>query len=354
MEDEIRDRHAGDQEQRAPVAHQQDERARSRERQHHGGEWNRIPGVHERVNQGERDQPRRRIRVEHLAAGEVLARLGAQRGQVGLQPATGHQQRHRPGQCADGEGHGRAHDGAGHAAADAIDQHDGEQRGGEPERLRAQPHGKSGDQRAQHDHLARLGQSVGHHPAIAVGLRGLPPPRGEQARLGGQRQRQARQVAHRTDGERPHERSGERQERRAQGGRIPRLPGLCAVAHGGGRGEDPEQQERRDHRGRQRDERQRPRFDSGRLGAGRQRADHGGHGFAERDVDGIAGGMGAMLRDIEVADAQREVHRVDVFEGCRDERQVGEANGQGERGDRARRRHETGRKRSASFRLPRR
>ena len=36
--------------------------------------------------------------------------------------------------------------------------------------------------------------------------------------------------------------------------------------------------------------------------------------FAERDVDGIAGRMRTMVGDIEVANAEREVHRVDVFE----------------------------------------
>ena len=37
--------------------------------------------------------------IEHLAAGEVLTGLGAERGQIGLQPAAGHEQRHRPQQA---------------------------------------------------------------------------------------------------------------------------------------------------------------------------------------------------------------------------------------------------------------
>ena len=38
--------------------------------------------------------------------------------------------------------------------------------------------------------------------------------------------------------------------------------------------------------------------------------------------------MGPVRRDVEVADAEREVHRVDVLETGNEERQVGEREGQ--------------------------
>ena len=44
--------------------------------------------------------------------------------------------------------------------------------------------------------------------------------------------------------------------------------------------------------------------------------------FSERDEDGISRGMRLVLRWIEVAHAEREVHRVEIFERRREKRQV--------------------------------
>ena len=64
--------------------------------------------------------------------------------------------------------------------------------------------------------------------------------------------------------------------------------------------------------------------------------------------------MRPVGRDVEVAHAEREIDRVDVFERGGQERHVREREDQRQRGQRAPGGHETGRSRSASFRLPRR
>ena len=61
-----------------------------------------------------------------------------------------------------------------------------------------------------------------------------------------------------------------------------------------------------------------------------------------------------MQGNVEIADPEGKVHRVDVFERRGNEREVRQADDEGERGQRAGRGHETGRSRSASLRLPRR
>ena len=45
----------------------------------------RVPGIDERPQQREGGEPRRRIEIEHLDAGEVLACLGAEGGEVGVE-----------------------------------------------------------------------------------------------------------------------------------------------------------------------------------------------------------------------------------------------------------------------------
>ena len=78
--------------------------------------------------------------------------------------------------------------------------------------------------------------------------------------------------------------------------------------------------------------------------------------FRERDEDRIAGRMRLVARDVEVAHAEREVDRVDVFERRREEREV-RAPGTGAASAATAVLHgrtQTGRSRSASFRLPRR
>ena len=85
------------------------------------------------------------------------------------------------------------------------------------------------------------------------------------------------------------------------------------------------------------------------------RLEPAGRRLGERDEDRVAGRMGLMPGDVEVAHAEREVDRIDVFERGREVKQVRE------RGNRTASGRElslhaaqTGRRRSASFRLPRR
>jgi len=47
----------------------------------------------------------------------------------------------------------------------------------------------------------------------------------------------------------------------------------------------------------------------------RDRANHRERGSTERDVDRISGRVRLMVRDVEVSQPEREVDRVDVFEG---------------------------------------
>lgn len=75
------------------------------------------------------------------------------------------------------------------------------------------------------------------------------------------------------------------------------------------------------------------------------------HGFRDGDENGIAGRVRLMARDVEMADAESEIDRVDIFERRGQVRQMREDE---ERGQRSRRvaRVQAGRSRSPSFRLP--
>ena len=89
----------------------------------------RIPGIDERAQQRKRGQPRRRVRVEHLDAGEVLARLRSERGQIRVEAAARDDRAECPTPATPIATGDRAPEHrAGEAAADAIDQHAGEQR----------------------------------------------------------------------------------------------------------------------------------------------------------------------------------------------------------------------------------
>ena len=70
-----------------------------------------------------------------------------------------------------------------------------------------------------------------------------------------------------------------------------------------------------------------------RLGAWQTyRAKEGRREFPERDKDGGTRGMRLMLCDVEVAHAEREVDRIDVFERRGEEREVGREKDQRKRG----------------------
>ena len=62
--------------------------------------------------------------------------------------------------------------------------------------------------------------------------------------------------------------------------------------------------------------------------------------------------MRLMLPDVEFAHTEREIDGVDIFERRREKREVGDERDQRKREQRFAQRDQTGRSRSASFRLP--
>ena len=85
------------------------------------------------------------------------------------------------------------------------------------------------------------------------------------------------------------------------------------------------------------------------------RADRRGRDLGQRDGHGIARPMGLVLSDVEVADAEREIDRVEIFECPGQVNQVRDQEQDQQRdAGRALPRHSIGRSLSASFRLPRR
>ena len=94
--------------------------------------------------------------VQHLAAGEILARLRTERGQVGIQSAAGDEHRNAPQQTANREHHAAAD----HARRRLRGRSDRQARvtssgSGEPHRLRSQADADGGEERTDHDHAAR-------------------------------------------------------------------------------------------------------------------------------------------------------------------------------------------------------
>ena len=313
--------------------------------------------MHERPQQRECRGSRIRIEIQHLAGGEILAGLGAERGEISVEPAARDQQGNAPRQPARDKHHAAADHRARDAAADAIEQHQHEQRHREPHGLRSQSDAERGEKRADHDHAARCRGHRRRQPPIAVRTRPLFPPRRHQARLRGERRGQPGQIAHRPDAEIPEQRTrhgdrgrGERfdVDRRPQGsGRLVVPRGSCRRTRDTGR-RSPATPASSDNTASD----LASIVDSGASEADvRDRLRR----FSERDVDGIAGRMGPVCRDVEVANAEREIDRVDVFERRRQERHVREREDRAPaRPAHALERHDTGRRRSASFRLPRR
>ena len=158
-----------------------------------------------------------RIEVQHLAGGEIFARLRAKRGQVRVEAAARDQQGNAPGEAARNKHHAAADQRAGHSAADPIEQHEHQQRRREPHRLRAQADAESGEECAD-------SRSCGPRPPFRAGDSRrspsapgrLPPPRRHQASLRGQRRGQAGQIAHGPDAEIPEQRARRGDRRRRQ------------------------------------------------------------------------------------------------------------------------------------------
>ena len=84
------------------------------------------------------------------------------------------------------------------------------------------------------------------------------------------------------------------------------------------------------------------------------RLEPAGRRLGERNEHRVAGRMGLVPGDVEVAHAEREVDRIDVFERGREVKQVRDEEKNRDRRELSLHAAQTGRKRRASFRLPRR
>ena len=250
MEDRIRHGHRQDGRERSAVAEQVEHGAERSQRQYDCSERPPFPGIHERVQQREGQRPRTGVEIEHLAAGKILSCLRAERTQVALQPAARQQERHAPRQGADGEGHHRADDRARHAAADAVDEDQGQERRGQPQRLRAEAHGQARHERAQDDHPAGCREELRRQSPVSPAVGRLPPPGREEARLCRQREHEAWQIAHGAHGQGPRQRSGQCQGGRGQRRHVERDPRRVGAAYRSQRREAAIEEERR-NQGRQ-------------------------------------------------------------------------------------------------------
>ncbi len=154
MERQIRQDDGGHGEGGAAFADEQHDRTERGDDQHGAGQRHAIPRPHERAHQSKGGQARRRVEVEHFDACEVFPGLRAECRQIRVQATTGDDQRNAPGERADGEGDAGAEQRARQPSTGAIGQYQHQQRRCDPERLRAEADGESGQQRAEYDHAA--------------------------------------------------------------------------------------------------------------------------------------------------------------------------------------------------------
>ena len=363
MERQRRQRHRQRGHRRPALAYQQQDRADGGQHQHDARQRDAVPRPDERAQQRARQHAWRRMQVEHLDAGEVLARLGSERREVGVQPAAGDDERNAPRQAADGEGNRRPEQRAAEAAARAIHEHYGQERRRHPQRLGTESDGEAGEQRAQHDHPARSRHLFRVEPTLAAGGRVLPPPCQRQAGQGRTCGGQAGHVAHRAGAHVPGERTRAEDQRREH--RAPRQRRRTGAMHAARRErtEGARHQPHEQQPAGERQRRQRARLHAIGTPVRPDQARDGRGDLAERDVDGVPRRMRTVRGRVEVAHAEREVHRVDVLECRRQCRQVtgghaGEHEQQGPEGraagrDSGRRGgHEMGLSSSGSLRLP--
>ena len=190
-------------------------------------------------------------------------------------------------------------------------------------------------------------RTAGQGRTAGAGRRRRPATRREHQPLRGDGARQAGHVAQRPERREP-------EQRRADGHdhRPPRQPAVVL--------DEPAEQTRTAAGSAARRRARSSSASAARLRAARrrQRRSTAVEAFAERDEDRIAGRMRLMLGDVEVAHAEREVDRVDVFERRRQEERGARARNSDARAPRRlcslADADQTGRRRSASFRLPRR
>ncbi len=270
--------------ERRPGSSIQDPPACRGEEQHGESQRPGGPGADEREVQRAQQLSRRRRGPQHLDAGQIFCALCEERPPVRRRSTRGDDEWHGPGRASGDERSAgrRQHRRPVSQAMAEHDQH--EKRQGEPRNL-----GSNADCRRRHE-------ARGDHPAAARHR--------QQQRLNRERRRQAGDIA---------ERPGRGQP--VQGTRQRDTRGNNSPAPGPGRIDACEQGDQRPHAQRAGDVADQP--------EGRRLVRHDGvHQLAGGDIDRIAGRVGLMPRDIEVAHAEGEVDRVQIFKGGRKKRQV--------------------------------
>ena len=312
----------------------------NRDRHDDPSEQRRRPGLDQRGDDPERHPPRRRIAQEDIEAGELLCRLAGEGRAILRESAARDDRAGSPSEHADRERHRAAEQRAGRAAPRAIEQHYSEQRKREPDRLRAHADGEPRDQRA--------GTINRPDSAMAAGsacVSGSPPRQTPIARHACAASAMARPVMSLSGRSAVNQNSGEATTTRVASAtrRSRSAASDAAVEHL----DAPEQRDERKHG--QRTEDRAP--EGQRAGIGRP---DGMRQFAERDEDGIPGRVGLMIRRIEIAHAEREVHRVEIFERRRKKGQMRDEKNRGKRGgpEKLRRDLQTWRRIRPSFKLP--
>ena len=316
---EYRVRHVGDEQQSKRAGHPPHHPNRAHERDSDdeaGRDW-LTPRPEKRIRQRVERHARLSRRPQHHDTGEVLAGLRSQRRCVVGQAAARDDQRNAPRKDADRRGRDRRDAIARAQPRPRQHERQTEERQGQQARLRSNADRQAGDKPTPRQRPQSAGSGDG---------------RGDE-RLRGDGRGKAGHVAERPKRREPEERrrdgddSGPPRNRRGletntQGLNTPacntdREKKLVQKPHERcTRDRAPDRQAarfRRRHAGRTQDRRRR---------------------FAKRDEDGISGRMRLVLRDVEVGDAQGEVDGVDVFEGRRQERNVGREEHQRERRNR--------------------
>ena len=313
MEDRIRPEHDGEEGGPSPtVAHehrptvsrrqQEHEQAGRRQCKDDSGQKRIVPRQHERVQERERGNFRRPVRPQHHDAGKILAGLAAERIEVVGEPAARNDQRNRPGRDA-GRGCRQRPEANAHRRSRAMGRAE-RSPGAAPSTRRSAIGSRSPDRRGiAPASSARVGGSrADEEPAgsaRAIKTRAATATHSPDTSLNGrsevnQNRGDAAAITAASAG-----RNGCGSSVRHNVKTSSRSPAPASALHTA-----------------------RPRTSGDATPAARS---SGVETLPSAMNSGIAGRMRLMLRDVEVADAQREVDRVDVFERAEGARPDGRA-----------------------------
>ena len=256
---------------------------------------------------------------KHVEAGELLRGLAGEGRAIRREPAAGDEERNRPREHADRERHRAAEQRAGRSASRAIEQHQRPAAAASARSSACACRRRAPQSTRRHNQSARL-RDRRRRPRWFS--RSAPHERRREARLRGERHAEpgmslsGRSAVNQNSGDATTT-SVASAARRSRVG-----IGRRAIQ----RFDASEQRHQRKHR--QRAEQRAPAATTSLASDGHDRVRQ----FAERDEDGISGRMRLMLRRIEIAHAEREVHRVEIFERRRKKREVRDEKDRRERG----------------------